>query len=118
MSIARHGVEDASTRIVDELSRRLQESVRAGHPRLGGITGRELEKVIAPVVGDFVREMRSADAKIIDRLEHLRRWIQLLDVRTRNQPEPRKVLFRVQQLEMAVASLRNEMKEMTRPMDL
>jgi hypothetical protein len=115
MSIARHCVEDASTRIVDELSRRLQESVRAGHPRLGGITGRELENylgaVIAPVVGDFVREMRRADAKIIDRLEHLRRRIELLDIRTRNQPEHRKILFRVQQLEMAVALLRKAIKK-------
>jgi hypothetical protein len=111
MSIARQGVEDANTRIVDELSRRLQEGVRAGHPRLGGITGRELEKVIAPVVGDFVRETRSADAKIIDRLEHLRRRIELVDIRTRNQPEHRKILFRVQQLEMAVASLRNARKK-------
>jgi len=111
MSIARHGVEDASTRIVDELSRRLQESVRSAVPRLGGITGRELEKVIAPVVGDFVREMRSAYAKIIDRLEHLRRRVELVDIRTRNQPEHRKILFRVQQLEMAVASLRNARKK-------
>jgi len=111
MSIARHGVEDASTRIVDELRRRLQESVRSAVPRLGGITGRELEKVIAPVVGDFVREMRSADAKIIDRLEHLRRRVELVDIRTRNQPEHRKILFRVQQLEMAVASLRNARKK-------
>jgi hypothetical protein len=111
MSIARQGVEDASTRIVDELSRRLQESVRSAVPRLGGITGRELEKVIAPVVGDFVREMRSADAKIIDRLEHLRRRVELFDIRTRNQPQHRKILFRVQQLEMAVASLRNARKK-------
>jgi len=111
MSIARQGVEDASTRIVDELSRRLQESVRSAVPRLGGITGRELEKVIAPVVGDFVREMRSVDAKIIDRLEHLSRRIELLDVRTRSQHETRKIKFRLQQLEMAVASLRNAIKK-------
>jgi hypothetical protein len=114
-SIARQGVEDASTRIVDEFSRRLQESFRAALPRLGGITGRELENylgaVVAPVVGDFVREMRSVDAKLTDQVEHLRRWIELLDIRTRNQPEPRKILFRVQQLEMAVASLRNEIKK-------
>jgi hypothetical protein len=114
MSIARHGVEDASTRIGDELSRHLQESVRSAVPRLGGITGRELENylgaVVVPVLGDFVREMRSADAKMIDRLEHLRRRIELLDIQTRNQPERRKILFRVQQLEMAVALLRTGKK--------
>jgi hypothetical protein len=115
MSIARHGVEDASTRIVDELSRRLQESVRAGRPRLGGITGREVENylgaVVAPVVADFVKELRSADARITDHLEHLRRRTELLDIRTRSQHETRKILFRVQQLEMAVALLRNERKK-------
>ena len=122
MSIARQGVEHASTRTGDELSRRLHESVRSALPRLGGITGRGLENylgdVLAPVVGDFVREMRSADAKMIDRLEHLRRRIELLDIRTRNQPEPRKIQFRVQQLEMAAASLRNAIKKITRPMGL
>jgi hypothetical protein len=114
MSIAHQRIEDASTRTGDELSRRLQESVRAALPRLDGITGRELENylaaVIVPVLGDFVREMRSADAKIIDRLEHLRRRIELLDIRTRNQPEGRRILFRVQQLEMAVALLRTGKK--------
>jgi len=109
MSIARQRVEDATTRTSDELSRRLRESIRSAPPRSGGIIGPELENylsVIAPVVGDFVREMRSADAKIIDRLEHLRRRVELLDICTRNQPEPRKVLRRVQQLEIAVAVMR------------
>ena len=62
--------------------------------------------MIAPVLGDYVRELRSADAKLTEHLEHLRRRIELLDIRTRGQPEPRKVLRRVQQLEIAVAVLR------------
>ena len=100
----------ATTRTGDELRRRFQESVRSALPRSGGITGWELDNclgaVIAPVLGDYVRELRSADAKLTEHLEHLRRWIQLLDIRTRGQPEPRKVLRRVQQLEIAVAVLR------------
>jgi hypothetical protein len=110
MSIARQRVEDVTTRTGDELSRRLRESVRSALPRSGGIAGWELDNclgaVIAPVVADFVREMRSADAKLTGHLEHLRRRIELLDIRTRGQPEPRKVLRRVQQLEIAVALLR------------
>jgi hypothetical protein len=109
MSIARQRVEDVTTRTGDELSRRLRESIRSVAPRSGGITGWELDclgAVIAPVVADFVREMRSADAKLTEHLEHLRRRIELLDVRTRGQPESRKVLHRVRQLEIAVAVLR------------
>jgi hypothetical protein len=62
-----------------------------------------LGAVIAPVLGDLVRELRSEDRKLTEHLEHLRRRIELLDVRTRGQPEARKVLRRV---EIAVASLR------------
>ena len=82
MSIARQRVEDVTTRTGDELSRRLRESVRSALPRSGGITGWELDNclgaVIAPVVADYVREMRSADAKLTEHLEHLRRRIELL----------------------------------------
>lgn len=99
-----------ATRTGDELRRRFQESVRSALPRSGGITGWELDNylgaVIAPVLGDLVRELRSEDRKLTEHLEHLRRRIELLDVRTRGQPEARKVLRRVQQLEIAVASLR------------
>jgi len=100
----------ATTRTGDELSRRFQECVRSALPRSGDITGRELENylgaVIAPVIGDLVRELRSADAKIIDRLEHLRRRVELLDISTRNQPEPRKIMRKVRQLEIDLAVLR------------
>ena len=98
-----------ATRTGDELSRRLRESVRSALPRSGGI-GWELDNclgaVVAPVVADFVREMRSADAKLVAQVEHLKRRVGLLDIRLRGQPEPRKVLRRVQQLEIAVALLR------------
>src|SRR5262249_290308 len=73
--------------------------------------------VIAPVIGDLVRELRAADAKLNDYLGHLRRRIELLDARTRGQPEPRKVLRKVQQLEIALAVLRAG-KKITRPKDL
>ena len=110
MSIARQRVEDVTTRTGDELSRRFQERVRSALPRSGGISGWELENylsaVIAPVVADFVREMRSADAKLTGHFEHLGRRIELLDIRTRGQPEPRKVLHKVRQLEIAVSVLR------------
>jgi len=100
----------AATRAGDELSRRFQECVRSALPRSGDIAARELENylsaVIAPVIGDLVRELRSADAKLNDYLGHLRRRIELLDARTRGQPEPRKVLRKVQQLEIALAVLR------------
>ena len=99
-----------ATRTGDELSRRFQERVRSALPRSGDIAGWQLENylsaIIAPVIGDLVRELRSADAKLTGHLEHLRRRIELLDIRTRGQPEPRKVLRRVQQLEIAVAVLR------------
>jgi hypothetical protein len=106
--------EVATTRTRDELSRRFQERVRSTLPRSGDIAGREVENylsaVIAPVIGDLVRELRSADAKLHDHLGHLRRRIELLDVRTRGQSEARKVLRRVQQLEIAVALLRTGKK--------
>jgi hypothetical protein len=102
--------EVATTRTGDELRRRFQERVRSALPRSGDIAARQLENylsaVIAPVIGDLVRELRSADAKLNDHLGHLRRRIELLDVRTRGQSEARKVLRRVQQLEIAVALLR------------
>jgi hypothetical protein len=102
--------EVAAIRAGDELSRRFQERVRSALPRSGDIAGRKLENylgaVIAPVLGDLVRELRSEDRKLTEHLEHLRRRIELLDIRTRGQPEPRKVLRRVQQLEIAVAVLR------------
>ena len=72
--------------------------------------------MIAPVIADFVREMRSADAKLTGHLEHLRRRIELLDVRTRGQPEARKVCARVQQLEIASSCC--EPGKITRPKDL
>ena len=110
MSISRQRVEDATTRTGDELSRRLRESIRSVLPCSGGIIGPELENclsaVVVPVVGDYVRELRSADAKLIERLEHLGRRIELLDIRTRSQHETRKILFRVQQLELEVGLLR------------
>lgn len=111
----------ATTRTGDELRRRFQESVRSALPRSGGMAGWELENylsaVIAPVIGDLVRELRSADAKLNDHLGHLRRRMELLDIRTRGQPEPRKVLRKVQQLEIALAVLRAG-KKITRPKDL
>jgi hypothetical protein len=95
-----------ATRTGDELSRRFQESARSALPRSGGIAGWKLDNVIVPVVGDYIKEMRASDGKLIELLEHLRRRIELLDARTRGQPESRKVLRRVQQLEIAVAVLR------------
>jgi hypothetical protein len=66
-----------------ELRRRFQESVRSALPRSGGITGWELEHyltaVIAPVIGDLVRELRSADAKLTEHVKHLRRLLVLRD---------------------------------------
>jgi hypothetical protein len=103
--------EVATTRTGDELHRRFQQSSRSAIPRSGGITGWELDNLIVPVVGDFIKEMRASDAKLTERLEHLGRRIELLDIRTRGQPEPRKVLFRVQQLEMEVALLRRAGKK-------
>jgi hypothetical protein len=100
----------ATRRTGDELRHRFQERVRSVLPLSGDIAARQVENhlsaVIAPVIGDLVRELRSADAKLTGHLEHLRRRIELLDIRTRGQPEPRKVLRRVQQLETAVAVLR------------
>jgi hypothetical protein len=72
----------AATRAGDELSRRFQECVRSALPRSGDIAARELENYLSAV-----------------------RRIELLDARTRGQPEPRKVLRKVQQLEIAVAVL-------------
>jgi hypothetical protein len=110
MSIARQRIEDAITRTSDELSRRLRESIRSVPPGLSGIIGLELENylsaITAPVIADYVRELRSADTKLTERLEHLRRRIELLDARTRGQPEPRKIQRRVRELEIAVAVLR------------
>jgi hypothetical protein len=77
MSIARQRMEDASTRTSDELSRRLQEGVRPAPLRSGGISGPALD-VLAPVLGDYVREMRSADAKLTDQVEHLKRRVPAL----------------------------------------
>jgi hypothetical protein len=110
MSIGRQRVEDAVTGTTDELSRRLRQSIRLVPPRSGGIIGPELDNylsaIIAPVIGDLVRELRSEDRKLTEHLEHLRRRIELLDISTRNQPEPRKIMRKVQRLEVAVAVLR------------
>ena len=106
MSISRQRVEDVATRAGDEMRHRFRESARSALPRSGGITGWELSDVIVPVVADYIKEMRASDGKLIERLEHLRRRIELLDARTRGQPEPKRVLRRVERLELAVALLR------------
>jgi len=90
----------------DVATTRTGESARSAIPRSGGITGWELSDVIVPVVADYIKEMRASDGKLIERLEHLRRRIELLDARTRGQPEPKRVLRRVERLELAVALLR------------
>ena len=116
MSIARQAVEDASIRTGDELRRRLQEGGQSALPRLGDTTNRGLENylsaVIGPVVGDFVRELRSADAKLVDQVAHLKRRVDLLDIcRRAPNVENRALKFRIFNLEREVSRLRRAAKK-------
>jgi hypothetical protein len=107
--------EVAAVRTGDELSRRFQEHVRSALPRSGDIAGRKLENylgaVVAPVLGDLVRELRSADAKLTAQVEHLKRHVGLLDIRLRAPNENRSLKNRLFNLELEVSLLRRAAKK-------
>jgi hypothetical protein len=106
-------VEGAS-RTGDERRRRLQERLAlpaVAEPRWGGMTASWLSEVVGPLVADYVREARSSNDRLNEQLEHLQRRLELLDARTRDQHETRKILHRLRQLELSVALLRTERKK-------
>jgi hypothetical protein len=71
-----------------------------------------VDNVFAPVLADFLQEVRSANARLSDQLEYLKRRVVLLDTRTRGntERENRVLLNRVRNLEREVSELRQRMK--------
>jgi hypothetical protein len=100
------------TESAEELRRRLRVAVDPSATRASG--QRDLiATILAPVLADFLQEARSAnDARLSDQLEHLKRRIVLLDIRTRGQTERenRVLLNRIRNLERQVSQLRQGRK--------
>jgi hypothetical protein len=75
-------------------------------------SSRPCDNVFAPVLADFLQEARSANARLTDQLEYLKRLVVLLNTRTRGnaERENRVLLNRVRNLEWQVSELRQKMK--------
>jgi hypothetical protein len=65
-----------------------------------------IDAVVVPVVGDLLKETRSANARLTDQVQHLKRRVELLDIRLRAPSESRALKFRIANLEKEVALLR------------
>jgi hypothetical protein len=65
-----------------------------------------IDDVVVPVVGDLLKETRSANARLTDQVQHLKRRVELLDIRLRTPNESRALKFRIFNLEKEVALLR------------
>jgi hypothetical protein len=98
------------TQEVEELRWLLRES--ASRPvcpeSSGGLRASRgfIDDVLVPVVGDLLKEMRSANARLIAQMEHLKRRVELLDIRLRAPNESRALKHRIFNLEKEVALLR------------
>jgi hypothetical protein len=103
------------TQEVEELRRLLRES--ASRPvcpeSSSGLRASRgfIDDVLVPVVGDLLKETRSANVKLHDQLQHLRRRVELLDIRLRAPNESRVLKFRIFSLEKEVALLRRAAKK-------
>jgi hypothetical protein len=70
-----------------------------------------IDDVVVPVVAAFLKETRSAHAKLTAQVEHLKRRVELLDIRLRAPNESRALKFRIFNLEKEVALLRRAAKK-------
>ena len=70
-----------------------------------------IDDVVVPVVGDLLKETRSANARLTDQVQHLKRRVELLDIRLRAPNESRALKFRIFNLEKEIALLRRAAKK-------
>jgi len=98
------------TQEVEELRRLLRESAsRSVCPESSsGLRASRgfIDDVVVPVVGDLLKETRSASARLTDQVQHLKRRVELLDIRLRAPNASRALKFRIFNLEKEVALLR------------
>jgi hypothetical protein len=103
------------TQEVEELRRLLRES--ASRPvcpeSSSGLRASRgfIDDDVVPVVGDLLKETRSANARLTDQVQHLKRRVELLDIRLRAPNESRALKFRIFNLEKEIALLRRAAKK-------
>jgi hypothetical protein len=97
------------TQEVEELRRLLRESYRAS----SGLRASRgfIDDVVVPVIGDLLKETRTANAKLTAQVQHLRRRVELLDIGLRAPNESRALKHRIFNLEMEVSLLRRAAKK-------